>query len=103
MAVGDSSVSEGRISVHAHTKHNIDRGYAYVIVSYSRTVVPLNRTRLNKGHDYRRVCMLVMYVYDFLTFSFLKLVIVDYLNKLWLLHLHIFLRNKSHLLPPLRT
>ena len=87
-----------------HTKHNIDRGYAYVIVSYSRTVIPLNRTGLKKGHGHRRICMLVMYVYEFLTFSFLKLVIVDYLNKLLLLHLHIFLRNKSHLLlPPLRT
>ena len=42
VAVGDSSVGEGRLSVHAHTKHNIHRDYASVTVSNPKIVVPLN-------------------------------------------------------------
>ena len=64
MAVGDSSEAEGRLSVYAHTKHNKHRDYASIIISYPRTVVPLNRTRLDKIHVHRHVCKLVMYMYE---------------------------------------
>ena len=52
------------IFVQAHTKHNIHRDYASVIVSYPRTVPPLNRTRLDKAHVHRRVCKLAIYVHE---------------------------------------
>ena len=52
------------LSVHAHTKHNIHRDYASVIVSYPRTVAWISRTGLDKAHVHRRVCKLVVYVYE---------------------------------------
>ena len=64
------------LSVHVHTKRNIYRNYESVIVSYPRTVAPLNRIRPNKGHVNRRVYELVMCVYEVYakkeTLSFLK-------------------------------
>ena len=56
-------VGSGARRLSVHTKQNINRGYASVIIPYPRTVDPLNRTRLDKAHVHRRVYKLVMYVY----------------------------------------
>ena len=57
-------MSQALFGLHkpAYTKHNVHRGYTPVIVSYPRTVAPLNRTRLDKAHVHRRVCKRIMNV-----------------------------------------
>ena len=47
-----------------------------VIVSYPRTVARLNRTRLYKAHSHRRVCKLVVYVYEIYTRKKAQLLVV---------------------------
>ena len=74
------------LSVHARTKHNKHQDDASAIVSYPRTVVPVNRTRLTQAHVYRCCFKLVMYMVEAYTkeitiYSFLKLLIIAFHNK----------------------
>ena len=54
------SVAEGRWwskpYVYVDIQNKKHRDYTSAIVSYPRTVVPLNQTRLDKAHIHRRVC-----------------------------------------------
>ena len=59
------SVVVQALPLYAHTKQNIHRDYASIIVSNPRTVAPLNLTRLEKAHVRRCVCkQLVVFVYN---------------------------------------